>query len=401
MTNLLAGAASADITPASPKGVLLGGFGFGRRSLGVLEPLSSRVLYLAGGGCEVALVAVDCAGLTRVHVDRIRERAASFATKTDVVVCATHTHSAPDTLGYYGPSFLGVFPRKSGIDPAYVDLLVERTGDAIERARGSARPAHLRAATFEVPPEWTRNDRKGGGRYDFATALAFDDASTGERLATLLDFASHPETLWERNRWISPDFPGPFRRHAESAAGGVALYFSGPLGGMLTPNVPRDATEEGRRAYIEDLGRTLAELTTAALAAAEVEREPTLEHRARPIRLRNGNWRFDLVARLGFVPSYGTKDSIETEVHHLRIGPVEVLSFPGEAVPELGHRVRGLMTAPHRLLLGLCIDELGYILEPRMWDDREYRYECSMSLGRGTADDLVRTFRELASAGSA
>ena len=56
-----------------------------------------------------------------------------------------------------------------------------------------------------------------------------------------------------------------------------------------------------------------------------------------------------------------------------------------------------LMESPHGLLLGLAIDELGYILPTEQYDDREYRYERSMSLGRGTADALVAAQRALLS----
>ena len=78
-------------------------------------------------------------------------------------------------------------------------------------------------------------------------------------------------------------------------------------------------------------------------------------------------------------------------------GDVEALTAPGEMLPELGHRIRGLMRAPHGLLLGLAIDEMGYIVPTEQFDDREYRYERSMSLGRGTADHLVAAYEALLS----
>ena len=399
MAGLEVGAASVDITPANPRGMFLAGFGLGRRAVGVLEPIEAGALHLRQGDQEVTLVSVDVIGLTGLAIDRIRRQLATGTTAESVIVCSTHTHSAPDTLGMWGPGLLGVFPRRSGVDRAWFDDLIAKLAALVEAARAAARPATLHSADVDVDRAWTRNDRKAGGRYDHAAALAANDAATGERIATLLNFASHPETLWDRNKHISPDFVGPYRRHARAHTPGEHLYFSGPLGGMLTPNVPKASGEAERRAYIEALGEHLAERTAAALAAAPT-RDPqappaTLHHARREVRLSNANWKFKLLSRLGLVPARVEGDSVVTEIHHLRVGDLELLTAPGEVLPELGHRVRARMEAPQRMLLCLGCDELGYILEPEMFDEREYRYECSMSVGRPTAEALLEGYEEL------
>ncbi|MCB9726967.1 MAG: hypothetical protein H6744_06145 [Deltaproteobacteria bacterium] len=386
---LEAGAARADISPPDAVGAFMAGFAPNRRSVGALEPLEATVLYLRRGPDELCLVSVDCIGLLRATIERIRQRARDIARKTDIIVCATHTHSGVDTMGLWGPTILKVIPRGSGVDPAYMDLLVERIGDAIARARETARPAALRTAAFQVDSDWTRNDRKGGGRYDDAVAIGLDAVEGGERIATLLNFASHPESLWEHNHWLSPDFPGPFRRHVREAVGGEALYFSGPLGGMLTPNVPKDADETQRRDYIERLGRALAVATVGALEAAAPDAEPAFSHRFRMTEFQLANWRFKLMTTLGIIPGAWRGHSVETEVHHVRLGQLELLSVPGEPVPELGHRIVERMPGPHRGLLCLGMDEFGYILEPAMFQDREYAYEKTMSLGPATAGTLL------------
>ncbi len=390
---LLAGAASRDITPQQTDGLHLAGFGAGRTALGVLDPLAVSALYLTQGETEVALVSVDCIGLSRPTVQKIRERIPDLA-DTSIVVASTHTHSAPDTLGMWGPTLFGFLPRRSGVDTPWLEQLVQSAADAVIAARNDARPAHLKATTFEVDPDWTRNDRKGGGRYDGAVALALD-GEDGARIATVLNFASHPEALWFDNRLISAEHPGYFRTHTEALAGGVALYFSGPLGGMLTPNVAENSDEATRQAYVRDLGVHLAERAHAALADTETASTPGLEHTHAPLALSNRNWRFSLLRRLNFIEAELNGGKALTEVHHLRLGEVEALSAPGEMLPELGHQVRALMDAPHRMLLGLAIDEMGYILPAEQFDHREYRYERSMSLGRDTAAELLAAHQAL------
>ena len=263
---LLAGAAARDITPAEDAGLYLAGFGANRTALGVLDPLEVGALYLRSGDTEVTLVTVDCIGLNLPTVQRIRDGIEGMANDA-IIVAATHTHSAPDTIGMWGPTFLGLVPKASGVDPAWVDHLVDQATDAIIAAREDARPATLKAATVAIDRDWTRNDRKGGGRYDEAVTVALDD-DKGERIATLLNFASHPEALWTDNRLVSAEHPGYFRARMRSLTSGVPLYFSGPLGGMLTPNVSEDSDQATRQAYVKDLGHHLAEVVHAALEGA-------------------------------------------------------------------------------------------------------------------------------------
>jgi hypothetical protein len=361
----------------------------------VLDPLEVGALYLKAGDTEVALVTIDCIGLNLPVVQAIRARVTDVPA-TSIIIMATHTHSAPDTIGMWGPAFLGLVPRKSGVDPSWLETVIQATADAIDEARTSAQPAQMKAASFDVDATWTRNDRTGGGRYDQAVSLAFE-SQDGGRIATLLNFASHPEALWTDNRLISAEHPGYFRARMRELHPGTPLYFSGPLGGMLTPNVAEDGDTETRQAYVRDLGHHLAEATETALNQERWETESALVHHAADLTLKNDNRRFTLLSRLKLIGVKLRRGHVETEVHHLKIGQAQALTAPGEMLPELGHRVRALMDCPHGLLLGLAIDELGYILPAEQYDDREYRYERSMSLGRGTAEALIAAQRALLS----
>lgn len=383
-----AGAASTDITPPDLGRTFLAGFGLDRRAEGVLDALVASALHLESGSARVVLVSADLLALPRLLVDEIRARVRAVAEKRAILCCATHTHSGPDTLGLWGRSLFGKLPISSGVDPGYLDWLAGRVAACVDEAVARAVPARLRAASFEVPARWTRNDRRGGARFDGAAALAFDDLE-GRRIATLVNHASHPETLWSENRLVSPDFPGAFRRRSAGLAGGVPLYVSGPLGAMLTPDVPRDAGIDARRAFCEALGNALAELAETELAGAELQSDPALRHAARTVRLPNANWRFRLFQRLGWLPARTHEGCVENDVHWLRVGDVEGVSAPGEVAPEVGARMRERMRARHRLILGLCDDEVGYVLEPGMFDDPEYRYEATVSLGRDTARVLL------------
>ncbi|MGB0588921.1 MAG: hypothetical protein ACPGU1_04495 [Myxococcota bacterium] len=125
---MFAGAASRDITPKEVEGLHLAGFGAGRTALGVLDPLEVGALYLKAGDTEVALVTIDCIGLNLPVVQAIRARVDDLP-GASIIIMATHTHSAPDTIGMWGPAFLGLVPRKSGVDPDWLETVIQAAAD--------------------------------------------------------------------------------------------------------------------------------------------------------------------------------------------------------------------------------------------------------------------------------
>src|SRR5262245_38450123 len=83
----------ADITP--PLGGSMPGYFRDRKATGVLDPLKSKVLYLAHGKESIALVACDLIGMSAALVGRIR-KAVAATVKTPprhVWVHCTHTHT--------------------------------------------------------------------------------------------------------------------------------------------------------------------------------------------------------------------------------------------------------------------------------------------------------------------
>jgi len=391
---LLAAAVSVDITPQPAEGIFLAGFAPNRRALGVLHPLEAGVLALQVGDVRLALVTVDSIGLGRDIVERIR--ATVTVPGTRVLVSSTHSHATPDTMGIWGPTILGFLPYKTGVDPAYVDLVVGEVARGIDRAVAALAPAVLRAAAFQVPETWTRNDRgPTAGRDDDAVALAIE-APDGSRVATLLNYASHPETLWEKNRYVSPDYPGAFRRRMQELAGGVPLFFQADLGGMLTPNTPPKPDQQQRRAFVDAMGAALAELARDHLAGAPAVTFEALDVRHAEVVVPVDNWRFRLMHRLGLLARPLGGGDVATELNLVTLGPITILTWPGEALPEVGTRVkRDHLDGQFKLWLGLGCDEMGYILEPAMFDQKLYSYEKTMSMGPRTTPMLIEALDKL------
>ena len=142
-TALRVGGAYADITPDR---AMLNYNGNPIKPDGESCRLRAHVVLCTDGRTKAAIISVDCTFLGQSEVRRIRDamRSRIDINPDHVCVAATHSHAAPATTA----SFLsGALP-----DPKYIDLLVERTCQAAEKAASRLEPAKLVAATIPAPP---------------------------------------------------------------------------------------------------------------------------------------------------------------------------------------------------------------------------------------------------------
>lgn len=385
------GATSVDITPSLDKTVYMAGFGQNRKAREILHPLSAGILYIKDQqGGEICLVTMDLIGFFKPNVDAIRDRVKGVIAPQRVWVCSTHSHSGPDTMGLWGKAIAG-FPVKSGVDRDYIQTLTSKVAEGIMLAVSKAEPATLSTVTFETPPEWVRNDRKGGGAYRRTLALV---ARSGDRIpAVLVNFAAHPETLWDKNHRLSPDYPALVRQAMTSLGVEQPLFFSGPLGAMLTPNVDPKGDFSKRLDYVQYLGKSLAELTMQKIGDAKPLSGPvSCTHK--PFPVANLNWRFNFARKLGVFEREIPDGFIQTEMNQLAIGHFRLSTVPGEASPEVGEMVYDALCDGDRMIFCLGCDELGYIIPSGFWVNREYKYETTMSLGSHMAHLVVSHVHE-------
>jgi len=399
---LIAGAACMDITPERT-GLWLAGHARPRRAAGVRDPLRVRSLFLSDGGESVSLSCLDLVGLRKVHVDRIRHRVRGPGGGDRALVFTTHTHDAPDTIGYWGPRVLGIFPVRSGIDAAYMERVQSQTAACIRAARDRAAPVRVFAARAAVPSGLTRNVRREGFKEDVAGVLQFRDERE-RTVAVLTNYPCHPEMLGHDGVQVSAEFLTDLHRTVESRLGGVSIFFQHALGGMVTGGVCRDdGSFDPRRGepFIAYLGESLG---AAVLRALEEGPEPVdpgegIRFRRQEFFVPLKNRKLRLAARMRLIPAHPDeirKMRIRTETSLLEFGPVRMVSVPGEALPELGFQIQAVLNCPCPFVLCMGSDELGYILPRRYAGNRNYAYENSMSVGPETADLLLDRIREMA-----
>jgi hypothetical protein len=373
------GAAAVDVTPDPGLTVYLGGFGHARAATGIHDPLSARALALQVGDVKVVLVAVDVIGIHAHHAKLVRERLANRLPPDCVLVCATHDHSAPDTLGLWGPTWIS-----SGVAPAFLEQVLSGAVSAAQKALDGLAPARLRLSRTRAPEKGISKNKRDPETIDRELLVLAADDLQGKPIATAVVFACHPEVLFGGNTLITADFPGVLRRVLEEKRGGVGLFLNGPLGGMVTPDVPAHTFAE-----MERVGTTLGETALAAIdSSVTVDRAPlTWVHRTIEVPVQNRG--YIALRKLGILDRpFEEGGYVESEVDALRLGPLTLATVPGEALPAFGFEVKP--DAPFSAVLGLAGDELGYLIpEAAFSDPARYSYEKTVSPGP-LATTLIR-----------
>lgn len=422
---LMAGAAAVPITPGEvgkvpvyPDGspVFLGGYGSWPEPATLNhDELYARCLVLSYHGKTIVLVVLDTVGLFWPQVEMIRDEVEGFGIDRDyVIVATTHSHASPDTLGlwtYYPP----------GVNDAYMDYVRAQTSTCVEAALENMQRARLKFASGEVPGIM-RNTRDQAEKY----AVTYPELEvmeverlSGGTIATMINFAGHPEVLGGDNREISRDFVHYLIEDVEGELGGIALFFNGALGGMVTPDI--DGVFDGKSTpglpsnhtyqMCKEIGSRLAAATIEVLEDAQVSSDKRIDvdKEIMTIPLENpmfyGGLLMELFDRPDYDPAAGYLGTLTTEVDVIKIGMSQMITLPGEALPSMGHRLKEAMAGKYNFVIGLGNDELGYIIPEEEWDwtgtwidaDWSGKYEESVSVGPETAIIVESTLMKMLS----
>ena len=238
--------------------------------------------------------------------------------------------------------------------------------------------------------------------------------------------------------------------------GGIAVYLNGTVGGLMTPlgitvtdgnGVDHSSSDWAKS---EATGKVVGEMMLEAIAGGELVESPDLSFEMTRVELPVANIGFQAMFLSGVLDrklydydpaellSESNLPKIHTETGHITIGPLEMLTVPGELFPEVafggydGSRVGNdlvefissdnpnppqveeapdgpywaeLMNTEHAWIVGLANDELGYIIPaydfevhptvPYLDEPEGDHYEETNSLGPATQPLLDEAVRNL------
>lgn len=385
--------------------VWLAGFHQSRPANGVHDSLWARSMVIDDGKTRMALCAIDAIGLGNDEIIAARKRIKKDLRLDYVIIASTHVHSAPDLMGMWGPAFY-----KRGVDPEYMEYIIRQISRSIETAARSTHPARLRFAQDLTGAQSLVGDSRAPKVFDPGIrVMQAVDAQTGQTIGTLLNWANHPETLWSDNVKITSDFPHYYRQYIEKGIvadnkvvkqglGGVAIYFNGAVGGLMTTRPPDSIAHPLTNKILtgatfekaDAQGMSLALLTLNALEGDRVTGvdNAALSIRAKNIELKMDNKLFHLAGVLGILKrSFVRWQYLRSEVSAWSLGPALFMHIPGELYPEILNgkveapigqdyeiapvevpALRSVSNYPFQFMVGLSNDEIGYIIPKSQWD---------------------------------
>jgi hypothetical protein len=377
-----AGIATRNVTP-EPLLPVSGGVGPSSPVTRKEGELTIRALVFEQESTRVAIVSADFLGFPAVLGDQVRSAVKDIPAQ-NIIIGATHTHSAPDCYG---------FPDGKGgtaSDPKYLQLVCTRMAEAINEAVANLQPARLKIATGEA---------KGKIAYNYYAEQLYDPRChviqaldvSGHCIATLVNYAIHPEVIGSGAGICSPDLIGPLYERIAAKGGGTGIFMNSAQGGMVTADNRRPNGGEARN--WEECGRIgtlLADEALRIVQDAPVEASPGLYCASRSLSFPVDSPLMRALLKEMPQATGVSKGTLTTQMNIVNIGNAQILTIPGEALPNIGFYLKRKMHGQHNLLFGLTNDAFGYILTKEDYGSfKRYDYVSRTSLGERTGEILV------------
>ncbi|HSJ05022.1 MAG: hypothetical protein ACAI34_20185 [Verrucomicrobium sp.] len=437
--DLRVGASQIKITP--PDGIPLAGYYSERGSEGVLDDLFARALVFEKDGNQAVMVTLDLITTTKPLVDETRKaiEKQSGIPGAQVLITASHTHTAPVITGR-GPRD-NVFGGSKDITRQYNASLPTLIAECVEQAKVRLTPASLAVGVsvekglafnrrfFMKDGSVSWNPRKldpnivePAGPVDPEVAVLAVNDPKGKALATLVNFALHPDTVGGTR--ISADYPGVMTGLVGAWRGGdsVTLFANGACGNINHRDVLWDSPQKG-------LGEATRIGTILAASAFKAARQlkPTTGSQLRvlsevvklplptvtPEQLKKATDTIQQVISAEKKPPFmeqvdafkiadveGRKgEPWEVEVQVIAVGDdVAIVSLPGEIFVELGLDLKKQSPFKHTLIADLANGSIGYVPTKRAYGQGNYEVvsaRCASGSGEMLVDAAVRLLQKL------
>src|SRR5207244_7450404 len=114
-----------------------------------------------------------------------------------------------------------------------MNVVCDRAAETVNAALDQLQPASIRIATGEARGKIAYN-YYAPDLYDRRMSVIQAVNRQGKTIATLVNYAIHPEVLGNSVGILSPDVIGPLCDKIEARTGGLAIFVNGAQGGMIT-----------------------------------------------------------------------------------------------------------------------------------------------------------------------
>lgn len=385
-----------DITPDVP--LPLGGYTARNGALGVLgkEKLYVHVLMLNQGSEKVAVVSLDMLTVPQSLYSAVKER---LGNSCQIFLCATHTHSAPDSQMLNDKMTLEV-PGIAKFNRKWLNWYAEKISAAV-KATMKIKPINVESYNIVTRiASCNRARRKLATPDRRFTTLFFGD----ETIFT--HYSAHATILDEKSNIISGDWPGALMARTKG------LFFPGAIGDVSP--VADDGTSKQRILQMVDAMTSEKYIGSDGLqwnldepgiylhyginhfgwerlkysygplfTQAEIALEKPVPHPtfAKEYKVSEG---LASLAVNTFAPR-------KAEVTAWAMGPLAVVGIPGEPTSDVGREIEMIgrnLGFPRVLVVSHVNGWIGYILKPD--DYGRGGYEATLSFHGPKTSERVK-----------
>lgn len=391
------------------------------------DDLHARALVLDDGENAIAVLTVDSIGYDNAILGRgrnftgeLRARiAAATALRPEaVMLAATHTHSAPETIGLTrlhdtpgAAEWLEQHLRTlaATVIDAWNRRVPARASFGVTKVSGIARNRRILMKDGTLNrrgPLPAESDMAAPQVIDEELAILYLESENRQPLAALLNYAAHPVVTMLLPD-VSADFPGAAAATVEKAfPGAVCLFANGCAGNINSIQVSTNYDDVeaigqklGRAALAEiarlKAGESLAQtrvrarsqIVTVAARACPPLAEARQLAAAKPTAANLRQLR--LAEKLAEGP-------IQAEIQAMEFGPVKWVSLPGEPFVETG---LALKRSGASFVVGYANGYLGYLPVEAAYAQGGYETDAGVwsRVARGSAEQLQQAVAALLS----
>jgi hypothetical protein len=441
---LRAGAYAMDVTPEAFPISVNGGMA-DRQATRASDPLHARCLVLDDGTTKLAIVVVDSCMLPRELVDDAKARAVAKTglPAANVLVSATHTHTAPTSAGVF----------QSDPDAKYVKFLAGKIAHGIEKANANLAPAEAGWGVVQEPSQlfnrrWKMKagvanpDPFGGtadrvkmnpghqnpgldepaGPVDPDVSVLSVRTPGGRPLALLSNYSLHYvgdlPPLSADYFGVFADRIGPLLGADDKEPRFVGILSNGTSGDVNNVDYQNPALKTPPGDRCRAVGEVVAKAAKKAYDGAKHRRDVTLAVAEREVELKvrkptpaeieraNG-----ILARAGdrvlkgFVEVYAREtvllakypDTVRLKIQAMRIGELGIAAIPCEVFTEIGLAIKTGSPLKPTFTIELANGYNGYLPTPaqhRLGGYETWRARSSY-LDVGASDTITATVVDL------
>ncbi|MFN0125549.1 MAG: LamG-like jellyroll fold domain-containing protein [Verrucomicrobiales bacterium] len=418
---LKAGAAVVDVTPVQFPVVVNGGI-LSSSASKATSRLYARAIVLDDGRERLAIMVADSCMMPRELLDEAKQLTSQRTNirPERILISATHTHSAPASMGALGteaePTYVpflreklaaGVAAAAANLEPARVGWAVTNAAEFTALRRWIIRPDRIETDPFGNPT--VRANMHAGANWDNVTgesgpedpdlSLISFQSLAGRPIAVLANFSMHYYAGVEP---LNYDYFGLFCEGLQTRIGGgnrdndhgkpadadhpsfVALMSHGCSGDIWRRDYTKPAPAPDQQVTIENYTRGLVDLAASAYGtiayradAGLAMAESRMELKYRVPDKQRLQWAQQIVAAMGDRPPRTTEEVYAREqvllherqstsivVQALRIGDIAIASTPNETYALTGLKLKLQSPLPRTMVIELANGGDGYIPPP-------------------------------------